>query len=211
MSKRISYKLDCAGQLLDLSTPAVMGILNVTPDSFYDGGSFVNADQQLAKVEQMVAEGASIIDIGAVSTRPGAGIVDESEEILRLTPVISRIRKRFPDVIISVDTFRTEVARISIDEGAGMINDIYAGRFDGAMFNLVIGRQIPYVMMHMQGTPETMQLRPTYDDVLEEELIFFDALLKNFKGGIPIIHPGFGFGKTIAHNFSILSSLERFT
>jgi len=200
----------CGGKILDLSTPKVMGILNITPDSFYDGGHFDSLSGQVKQVERMLSEGASIIDIGAVSTRPGAPFVAGEEEISRLLPALTEIKKRFPEAIVSVDTFRSDVARAAIEYGAGMINDIYGGRFDNSMFDTVQSNCIPYVMMHMQGDPETMQTAPHYDDVVTEVTAFFREQTAKFNSDFKtiIIDPGFGFGKTLAHNFQLLKNLS---
>jgi dihydropteroate synthase len=204
--------LNCGGKMLDLTNPVVMGILNVTPDSFYDGGSHTSVGDQLKQVEKMLREGASIIDIGAVSTRPGAKLVDESLEIKRLLPILTVISKYFPSCILSVDTFHTAVARVAIDNGAGIINDIYGGSFDENMAGTVASHHVAYVMMHMQGTPQTMQIDPQYDDVVKEITGFFSRQLALFPPGYNqvILDPGFGFGKKTEHNFQILSRLEDF-
>ncbi|MDP4280837.1 MAG: dihydropteroate synthase, partial [Bacteroidota bacterium] len=151
---------NCAGKTLDLSTPAVMGILNITDDSFFDGGSYVTTDAQLRQAEKMVGDGASIIDIGAVSTRPGIKVSSEEEEEKRLIPALKSLISHFPDVIFSIDTFRTEIASATFNEGAGMINDIYGGTYDSGMIPFVVSRNLPYILMHMQGTPENMQAHP---------------------------------------------------
>ncbi|HTX87504.1 MAG TPA: dihydropteroate synthase [Bacteroidales bacterium] len=197
---------------LDLSTPVVMGILNLTPDSFYDGGHFQTETEQMLQAEKMISEGASILDIGAVSTRPGTEPVDEKEELRRLTPALRAVIRNFPDCLISVDTFRTSVARTALDYGADMINDIYAGRFDGKMIGLVTSRNVPYSMMHMQGTPGTMQENPAYGDVVSEILEFFRERLEHFPEKYPkiFLDPGFGFGKTVEHNFTLLGRLSEF-
>jgi dihydropteroate synthase len=202
----------CAGKLLDLRHPVVMGILNLTPDSFYDGGYYPSMHEQLKQVEKMLDEGAAIIDIGAVSTRPGAGYVDEEVETSRLLPALSAIKKAFPDTIVSVDTFRSGVAGKVIENGAGMINDIYGGRFDPGIFSTVQSSEIPYIMMHMQGDPENMQLSPHYQDIIKEITSFFHDQILKFSTGFNqiILDPGFGFGKTVEHNFQVLNSFEKF-
>src|ERR1039457_1072231 len=204
--------LNCGGKMLDVTKPVVMGILNVTPDSFYDGGFHFSVGEQLKQVEKMLKEGASIIDIGAVSTRPGAKPVDEKLEVARLLPILTVISKYFPSCILSVDTFRSSVATIAIENGAGMMNDIYAGRFDGKIMETVAYHNIPYVMMHMQGTPETMQVAPEYKDVVKDITGFFKKQLTLFPPGYDqiILDPGFGFGKKIEHNFLLLSRLGDF-
>jgi len=202
--------LNCGGKFLDITRPVVMGILNVTPDSFYDGGAYTSVGDQLKQAEKMLKEGASIIDIGAVSTRPGANAVDEKQELSRLLPILTVISKYFPSCILSVDTFRSAVATIAIDNGAGMINDIYGGRFDEKIIEIVASHTIPYVMMHMQGTPQTMQVDPQYADVIKDITGFFTKQLALFPSGYNqiILDPGFGFGKKIEHNFQILSRLN---
>jgi len=204
--------LNCAGHKLDIRKPVVMGILNVTPDSFYDGGSYPDVADQLKQVEKMLKEGASVIDIGAVSTRPGSKPVTTSEEINRLLPVLSVITNYFPSCIISIDTFRSEVAKMAIDLGVGMINDIYAGRFDPEMINTAVSANVPYIMMHMQGTPANMQVKPVYRDVITEIVDFFTERLKQIPEGFSqvIIDPGFGFGKNPGHNYEILRRFTEF-
>jgi dihydropteroate synthase len=202
----------CAGKLLDLSHPVVMGILNITPDSFYDGGCYPAIPDQLSRVEKMLDEGAAIIDLGAVSTRPGALPVDEEEEIRRLLPSLAAIQKHFPDSILSVDTFRSNVARIVIENGAGMINDIYAGRFDLKMIDTIQSAGIPYIMMHMQGNPANMQDSPYYHNIVEEITTFFIEQTMKFQNGFNqiILDPGFGFGKTVKHNYQLLDAFQTF-
>jgi dihydropteroate synthase len=202
--------LDCGGILLDLSMPAVMGILNITPDSFYDGGTFPTVADQLKQTEKMLSDGASVIDIGGVSTRPGSATVSEEEETARILPLLSVFRRYFPGSILSVDTFRSSVARLAIDNGAGMINDIYAGRFDEKIMETVASSGIPYIMMHMQGTPATMQHAPSYKDVVLEVKQFFRKRLSLLPPGFDevILDPGFGFGKNVEHNYTLLAHLE---
>jgi dihydropteroate synthase len=202
----------CAGKLLDLSHPVVMGILNITPDSFYDGGCYPAISDQLFRVEKMLNEGAAIIDMGAVSTRPGSIFVEEEEEISRLLPSLTAIKKHFPDTIISVDTFRANVAKIVIENGAGMINDIYAGRFDLKMIDTIQSAGIPYIMMHMQGNPGTMQVSPDYQNIVEEITAFFIEQTGKFQNGFRqiILDPGFGFGKTVEHNYQLLQAFQTF-
>jgi len=203
---------------MDFSTPRVMGILNVTPDSFYDGKTVGLYDSKTVrlyedKVEQMVNEGAYIIDIGAVSTRPGAADVSIEEEKRRLVPVLKEIRKEHPGIIISVDTYRAEIARIAAGEGADMINDMSGGTFDPAMLPAIIKLGIPYIIMHIQGTPANMQANPVYDDVVMEVRNFLlEQTGKLEKSGHHqiIIDPGFGFGKTIRHNYELLKGINEF-
>jgi dihydropteroate synthase len=207
-------KMNCNGKLLDLSSPVVMGILNITPDSFYDGGKYPTAGNALIQAERMISEGAAIIDVGAVSTRPDAVEIDEKEEWSRLKAVLPALRKKFPETIISVDTWRSSVAREAVACGADMINDISGGRFDQEMFKTVADLEIAYIMMHTQGTPAAMQLNPQYDDVVEDVFDFFAENLGRLnKMGVVkniIIDPGFGFGKTAKHNYELLSMLSKF-
>ncbi|MEI6436687.1 MAG: dihydropteroate synthase [Bacteroidota bacterium] len=206
-------KLFCGKNILDLSRPAVMGILNLTPDSFFDGGRYSAISDQKKRVEQMIAEGASIIDIGAVSSRPGAAEVSEKEEMERLLPSLKAITAEFPEMIISVDTFRSAVACAAVEHGAGMINDIYGGRYEPGMMENVASLKVPYILMHLKGTPATMQINPSYSDVVAEVYFFFEQLLvRCHETGLSqiIIDPGFGFGKTVEQNFTLLSNLKTF-
>lgn len=205
--------INCKGQLISLDTPKVMGILNVTPDSFFDGGKYKNEVTILKQVEKMRTDGATFIDIGAYSSRPNAPDVSETEEKNRLLPIIELILMKFPETIMSVDTFRSEIAKEAIDIGAAMINDISAGNLDAKMMETVGKLGVPYMMMHMQGTPKTMQQHPSYENVTKELLYYFSAKIaeaKLHKIKDLIIDPGFGFGKTIAHNYTILKQLELF-
>jgi dihydropteroate synthase len=197
---------------LDLGEPKVMGILNITPDSFFDGGNYVTEDDQLRQVEKMLAEGAAVIDVGAVSTRPGAKPVSEEEERKRLIPAVKAILRRFPDCLLSVDTWRPGIAGEAIGNGAWMINDISGGTFDPRILELAASHKIPYVMMHIRGTPETMQVNPEYGDVVAEIMDFFRQQLSLLPPGYRqvILDPGFGFGKTDLHNFTLLSRLGEF-
>jgi dihydropteroate synthase len=206
------FILDCAGKKISLATPVVMGILNITPDSFYDGGRFLTLIDQLKQVEKMISEGAVIIDLGAISTRPGAIPVDEEQEMVRLLPSLSAIKGHFSEVVISVDTYRSAVAKAAIDHGAMMINDIYGGRFDEQMFDLVASHNIPYVLMHMQGSPDDMQINPHYEDVVSEVREFFRSRLDLLPSGSKqvVLDPGFGFGKTVDNNFRLLQQFESF-
>ncbi len=191
----------------------VMGILNSTPDSFFDGGKYITETEWLKHARQMIAEGADIIDIGAYSTRPGAKKISEKEELERLVTVIKSVRKQFPDVIISADTFRAIVAEKAVAAGANIINDISGGTMDEKMVITIAKLQVPYVLMHIQGTPQTMQQNPVYENVTEEVFIYFKEKIAEFKKiGFEkiIIDPGFGFGKTVEHNFQLLKELEQF-
>lgn len=207
------YTLNCCGRLVDLSLPHVMGILNVTPDSFYDGGKFNNESERRRHVEEMVAAGATFIDIGAASSRPGAGDVSEEEEWDRLNPALQMMLKNFPDVIVSVDTWRPSVAQKAIDSGACIINDITGGTFEAAIYKLAAECNAPYIMMHMQGHPSSMQDNPHYENVTADLLTYFTHRLKPaFAAGVKdiIIDPGFGFGKSTDHNFQLLRELDHF-
>jgi len=203
----------CNGKILDLSTPAVMGILNLTPDSFYDGG--MNSGKQWEQnVEVMIAEGADIIDIGAVSTRPGSLPVDETEEIGRMLKPFRKIRKNFPDVILSIDTYRSETAKIMLEEGADMINDISGGTFDPLIFDIIRKYNVPVIIMHILGTPRNMQVNPEYKDVVKEvgQFLMDQAEKLISQGHYDIIlDPGFGFGKSTLHNYELLENLETLT
>jgi dihydropteroate synthase len=205
--------LNCKGQLINLDEPKIMGILNVTPDSFYDGGKFTEEKAIIERVQQMVFHGATFIDIGAQSTRQGAVIIEEKEEIARLIPAIKLIIKNFPEILISADTLRSEVAKQAVDAGASLINDVSGGDHDPAMFDFIAQSRIPYILMHMQGTPETMQTNPEYDDVVPD---IYSILLQKVtalrRKGVKdiILDPGFGFGKTVAHNFKLLKMLGFF-
>ncbi|MBT7623095.1 MAG: dihydropteroate synthase [Flavobacteriaceae bacterium] len=201
------------GTLLDLSTPKVMGILNITPDSFYDGGKFNSDKKILNQVDKMISQGADMIDIGGYSSRPNAKEVNIDEEIKRVLPAIELIKNKFNDIIISIDTFRSEVAKKAINTGASIINDISAGDLDPEMFNCVAELKVPYIMMHMKGTPNNMQKNPTYENVVSEIIKnLSNKLFLAKKAGIVdvIIDPGFGFGKTASHNYCILNNLSFF-
>jgi dihydropteroate synthase len=205
--------INCNQNLIDLTTPKVMGILNVTPDSFFDGGKYKNEKDILSQTEVMLNEGATFIDIGAYSSRPGAKHVSENEELQRIVPVVELLVKNFPEIIISIDTFRSKVAAESVNAGAGLINDISGGILDNNMFNTVAKLQVPYIMMHMQGTPQNMQLNPVYDDVVKEIISFFTEQLfklRELKVNDVIIDVGFGFGKTTEHNYELLKKLSLF-
>lgn len=196
---------------MDLSLPKVMGILNLTPDSFYDGGIYKNESDILKQVEKMLSEGASFIDIGAYSSRPKAQHISETEELNRLIPTIDKLVDYFPEILISVDTFRSQVAQIAIESGACMINDISAGKMDSNMMSTVAALQVPYIMMHMQGTPQNMQQHTAYNDLIKDILFYFSERLSVAKNaGIVdcIVDPGFGFSKTRIQNFELLHRLE---
>lgn len=202
------------GALLDLSTPCVMGILNVTPDSFY-AGSRMQTEMEIARrVEQILAEGAAIIDIGAYSSRPNAENVSSREEMERLRGGLAVLRRIRPDAVVSVDTFRADVARMCVEEfGVAIINDIAAGEMDADMFRTVADLNVPYIMMHMQGTPQNMQQHPHYDNLLKEVFLYFAGKVQQLRDlGVKdiVLDPGFGFGKTLEHNYELLAHLEEF-
>ena len=205
--------MNCKGKLIDLSTPKVMGILNITPNSFYDGGKFVGQNQILNQVEKMIFEGATFIDIGAFSSKPNAEFVSEKEEIERILPVLEIILNKFPETIISIDTFRSEVAKVCIENGAAIINDISAGNLDEKMIETVAKYNVPYIMMHMRGNSQTMQSLTNYKNIIKEILFYFSekiAIARSLGINDLIIDPGFGFAKTLDQNFDILKKLELF-
>ena len=205
--------LNCNGTLVDISSPIVMGILNVTPDSFYDGGRYQQQDALLQRVDQLLEEGATIIDVGGMSSRPGAKIITVEEELQRVLPTIEVILKRHPKALISIDTVQSVVAHQAIQIGAVLINDISAGQIDPQLYEKVTQSNVPYVLMHMQGRPSTMQEQPEYEDVNLEILDFFIQEIGKLRAlGVKdiIIDPGFGFGKSISHNFQILKNLHIF-
>jgi len=205
--------LNCRGRLLDLSSPQAMGIINVTPDSFYDGGKIKSDSDLLSLSEKMLKEGAAILDVGGMSTRPGAEEISVEEELHRVIPAINLIHKNFPNVIISIDTCRSKVAEEAVNAGASMVNDISAGRFDENFLKTISKLKVPYVLMHMQGTPDTMQANPQYEDVVKEVFDFLkEKIFQLNQLGLYdiIIDPGFGFGKTVEHNFQLLNHLEVF-
>lgn len=207
------YTLNCKGRLLVVDRPLVMGILNLTPDSFYSGSRVSNIEQILEKAGQMLIEGATILDIGGQSTRPGSSRVPAREELARILEPIRRIKERFPEAYISVDTYYGEVARAAIEAGAAIINDVSAGTMDPEMIPAAVSLSVPYVLMHMKGDLSHMQLEAHYDNVTLEVFEFFTRQMTELKSkGIEdiIIDPGFGFAKTIAHNFQLLSQLQIF-
>lgn len=202
------------GSLLDLSQPRVMGILNVTPDSFYAGSRTQTEAEIVRRVKQIVSEGAAIIDIGAYSSRPNADNVSAREEMERLRMGLKILFEIQPDAVVSVDTFRADVARMCVEEyGVAIINDIAAGEMDANMFHTVAALNVPYIMMHMQGTPQSMQQHPHYDNLLKEVFLYFARKVQQLRDlGVKdiILDPGFGFGKTMEHNYELLSHLEEF-
>lgn len=214
MDSMILKSLNVNGRLLDLSTPQIMGILNVTPDSFYAGSRSRTEAEIAARACQILDEGASIIDIGAYSSRPNAEHISPEEEMQRLRTGLEILNRNHPDAIISVDTFRAEVARQCVEEyGAAIINDISAGEMDEQMFPTVARLNVPYIMMHMQGTPQNMQKEPHYENLLKEVFMYFARKVRQLRDlGMKdiILDPGFGFGKTLEHNYELMAHLEEF-
>ncbi|MEO8759477.1 MAG: dihydropteroate synthase [Bacteroidia bacterium] len=207
------FNLKANQKVISLKTPVVMGILNLTPDSFYDGGTLLSEKDLLTKAEKHLQEGAGILDIGAVSTKPNAAEVSEEEELDRLLPALILLRKTFPATFISIDTFRSKVAKAAADEGADIINDISGGTFDAEMFAEVGKLNLPYILMHTQGTPQTMQQNPQYKNVVTDIFDFFTQQIKVAKqSGIQqlILDVGFGFGKNLEHNYQLLLQLSTF-
>ncbi|MBT9189953.1 dihydropteroate synthase [Zobellia russellii] len=205
--------LNCKGRLIQLSTPKVMGILNCTPDSFYDGGKYRDNNSILKQTEKMLNDGATFIDVGGYSSRPGAEHVTEEEEIKRMLPLTELLLKHFPDIILSIDTFRSKVAAACLDAGAAMINDISAGKLDDQMLPTVAKHRVPYIIMHMKGTPQTMQQQTTYNDLLVDIISYFSERINAAKAlGIVdiVIDPGFGFAKTLEQNYEVLQKLGLF-
>lgn len=205
--------INCNGELIDLKTPKVMGILNITPDSFFDGGQFKDEKNALKQVEKMLLEGATFIDVGAYSSRPGASEVSETMELQRITPVVELILRHFPSALLSIDTFRGKVAKECVSRGAVIINDISAGLKDETLLDTVANLRVPYIMMHMRGTPMTMHTQTNYRHLLPDILSFFSERLSVTKlKGIHdvIIDPGFGFAKTLEQNYEILQQLDAF-
>ena len=205
--------LNCNGQILSLEQPLIMGIVNVTPDSFYDGGVFMEQKLMLQKVEQMLDAGATIIDVGGMSSRPGAELITVEEELKRVLPAIAAIVKHFPDTLISIDTIYGQVARAAVSTGAAIINDISAGRTDSNMYATVAELGVPYILMHMKGQPKNMQQQANYEDVRTTVLDFFIQEIGKLRAlGVKdiIVDPGFGFGKTLAHNYQLLNYLHIF-
>lgn len=211
---RQRHTISSQGRIIDMSKPLVMGILNVTTDSFYSGSRYRFGCQIARRAAQIISEGGQIIDVGACSTRPGSAPIDEATELRRLSRAMSAIRRRLPDALVSIDTYRANVARAMVnDYGANIINDISAGSMDSKMLETVAALQVPYVVMHMQGTPTNMQQAPSYSDVISEIMQFFTQKLSELKAlniNDIIIDPGFGFGKTIEHNYTILRNLKIF-
>ena len=205
--------INCKGQLIDLSTPKVMGILNVTPNSFFDGGKYKNESEIRTQVEKMLKDGATFIDIGAYSSKPNADFVSEEEELQRIIPIVNLILENFPETLISIDTFRSKVAQVCIENGAAIINDISAGNLDDKMLEIIAQYNVPYIMMHMRGTPKTMQTMTNYLDIVKEMLFYFSEKVARARSlGINdlILDPGFGFAKTLEQNYEVLQKMELF-
>ncbi len=205
--------INCNGNLIDLSTPKVMGILNVTPNSFYDGGKHKEINSIIHQVDKMLSEGADFIDIGAYSSKPSAEFVSEEEEIKRLVPIVKSLVETFPNIILSVDTFRAQVAKASVENGVAMVNDIAAGLLDDKMLETVAELKVPYIMMHMRGNPQTMQSLTDYNDIVKEMIFYFSERIQKARSfGISdiVIDPGFGFAKTLEQNYEVLHKMELF-
>jgi len=205
--------INCKGNLIDLSIPKVMGILNLTPDSFYDGGKYRDTNAILLQTEKMVLEGATFIDLGAYSSRPSADQVSEEEELKRIVPIVDLLLNKFPEIILSIDTFRSNVARTCLEHGAALINDITAGSMDNQMMPAVAMHQVPYVMMHMKGTPKTMQQRTDYKNLVGDILYYFSekvAMARSLGINDILVDPGFGFAKDIDQNYELLQHLDHF-
>ncbi|SHG16145.1 dihydropteroate synthase [Flagellimonas flava] len=205
--------INCKGKLIDLSSPKIMGILNLTPDSFYDGGKYKDEQDILNQVETMLKDGATFIDMGAYSSRPGAEHVPEDEELQRMLPILELILVNFPETLVSIDTFRSKVASKSIEMGAALINDISAGNLDEEMLNTIAKYQVPYIIMHLKGTPQSMQKQAVYDDLIKDLRFYFSGKIKETtskKINDVLIDPGFGFAKTTAQNYTLLNHLDLF-
>ncbi len=203
--------INCKGELIDLSSPKVMGILNITPDSFYDGGRYKSDKDILTQVETMLNQGATFVDIGAYSSRPGADHVNEETEKSRALPIVELLISEFPDIIISIDTFRAHIAKLCIEAGAALVNDISGGQLDNNMLPTVGELGVPYIMMHMRGNPKTMQQQTNYDDIIKDVIYYFTeriAKARAQKINDIIIDPGFGFSKNLEQNFELLNKLE---
>ncbi len=205
------FTLNCNGRLFTADEPCAMGILNVTPDSFYTKGRNNSLQEHIDKAGRMLEEGAAILDVGGMSTRPGAEMITEQAELERVLPVIEGIKQYFPETVISIDTFRAEVAKNAVQAGAGIVNDISAGEMDAEMLSVTASLRVPYIAMHMKGTPQNMQQNPVYDNVSQEVFDYFKEKIRQCEtAGITdiILDPGFGFGKTIEHNYRLLKDLE---
>jgi len=205
--------INVSNTLIDLSDPLIMGVINLTPDSFFDGGRYSLIDNAIEQARKLLVEGADMLDVGAYSSRPGASYVTEQEEIDRLIPFVERCKWEFPDAIISIDTFRSEVAKAAISNGAHLINDISGGSLDDAMFEMIGRLQVPYILMHMRGTPETMQSLTNYEDLMSEICIYFAekiGLLRSYGVKDIILDPGPGFAKNLDQNFELINRFSEF-
>lgn len=205
--------LNIKGRLFDLTNPVIMGILNATPDSFFDGGEYATVSAGVNRAKQIIEEGGAIIDIGGYSSRPGASDVDEAEELKRVLPLIKEIKNQFPEATISIDTFRKNVAEKSVENGADIVNDISAGELDNQMFDFIADSKISYIMMHMRGNPKDMQTNTDYDHLINDLLDYFNRKIDSLtKRGVHdiIIDPGFGFSKTLDQNYELLKNLNVF-
>jgi dihydropteroate synthase len=206
------YTMNCGGRLISFDKALVMGIVNLTPDSFYDKSRQFSEKDALKQAEKILTEEADILDLGAVSTRPGSEEISEEEELKRLLPALKNIRKAFPESIISVDTWRANVAKAAVKEGANIINDISGGTMDANMFETIAQLKVPYILMHIKGTPQNMQQNPTYNNVVNEVIDFLAERIQKLRlMGVAdiIVDPGFGFGKTLEHNYTLLQNLEK--
>lgn len=203
--------INCKGELINLKTPKVMGILNITPNSFFDGGKFKDEKSVLKHVEKMLLEGATFIDIGAYSSKPGADEVSEGLELKRITPIVELVLKHFPRILLSVDTFRGKVAKECVERGAAIVNDISAGLRDDSLLDTVAELQVPYIMMHMRGTSKTMKQQTDYLHLVQDILLFFSqrlALVREKRINDVIIDPGFGFAKNLEQNYQLLQQMD---
>ena len=212
LSTQIPFSINVKGKLLSLSKPIVMGVVNITPDSFFKNSRVNDLDELCSKVQAMLDLGAAIVDVGAASSRPGAALVTSNDELKVLMPALQLLVKKFPEIPFSIDTYNAETARVCVGEGAAIINDISSGSIDSNMFKTIASLRVPYIMMHMQGIPETMQHNPTYSDVLDEMIEFFLSkvtLAQELGINDIIIDPGFGFGKTLEHNYFLLRYLKQ--
>lgn len=214
MNPKTPMTINCKGKLINLDNPKVMGVVNLTPDSFYEGSRHSEADAVLFQVEKMLTQGADFIDMGAYSSRPNAVDISVEEELSRLLPILEKVIAKFPETLVSVDTFRSKVAKEAIENGAAIINDISAGKLDETMLQVVAKYQVPYIMMHMKGTPQTMQQLCSYDDLLNDINFYFSERIQVARElGINdvIIDLGFGFAKTLEQNYQLLQNLDLFT
>lgn len=211
MEFQTKASIRCGGKLIALDKPMAMGILNITPDSFYDGGHFNEEEKALVQTEKMLSAGAKIIDIGAASSKPGSALIDPEEECQRLLPILEKLLQRFPAALFSIDTYNSATAKAAIEMGAHIINDISAGNIDSKMMAVVGHYKVPYIMMHMQGTPLNMQVNPQYNNIVEEIKLYFQHKIEQaYAAGITdlILDPGFGFGKKLEDNYEILRYFE---